>query len=119
MTMNAAVVADAEPGTVAALFRALGEPARLTIVRHLFTGEHRVRDLTDHLGLAQSTVSAHLSCLRECGLVVVRAEGRSSLYRLADPAGLRGLLAAAEDALATTGAAVARCPSVPEPRAAS
>lgn len=47
---------------------------------HLALGEHNVRDLTAHLGLAQSTVSAHLRCLLDCGMVV-RAQGRASVYR--------------------------------------
>jgi ArsR family transcriptional regulator, cadmium/lead-responsive transcriptional repressor len=83
----------------AALFRALGEPARLTLLRHLFTGEHQVRELTEHLGLAQSTVSTHLACLRDCGLVTVRQRGRSSIYAIADPGRLATLIAAAEDLL--------------------
>ncbi|MCG7287163.1 metalloregulator ArsR/SmtB family transcription factor [Cellulomonas sp. ACRRI] len=83
----------------AALFRALGEPARLTMLRHLFTGEHSVRELTDHLGLAQSTVSAHLACLRDCGLVTVRQRGRASIYAIADPGGLAALVGAAEELL--------------------
>jgi len=48
----------------ACLFRSFGDPARLAILRHLALGEHRVVDLTAHLGLAQSTVSAHLACLK-------------------------------------------------------
>ena len=36
----------------ACLFRSLGDPARLAILRHLALGEHRVVDLTAHLGLA-------------------------------------------------------------------
>ncbi|WP_282947944.1 ArsR/SmtB family transcription factor [Cellulomonas endometrii] len=83
----------------AALFRALGEPARLTMLRHLFTGEHSVRELTDHLGLAQSTVSVHLACLRDCGLVTTRQRGRSSLYAIADPGRLATLVGAAEGLL--------------------
>ena len=47
----------------ACLFRALADPSRLTILRHLALGEHRVVDLVAHLGLAQSTVSQHLACL--------------------------------------------------------
>jgi DNA-binding transcriptional ArsR family regulator len=83
----------------AALFRALGDPGRLTMLRHLFTGEHAVRELTDHLGLAQSTVSAHLACLRDCGLVTVRQRGRSSIYAIADPGRLATLVGAAEGLL--------------------
>ena len=76
------------------LFRRLAAPARLAIVRHRALGEHRVVDLTAHLRLAQSTVRGHLSCLRDCGLVTARAEGRASLYSLARPE-LLNLLAAA------------------------
>lgn len=91
------------------LFRGLADPARLAIVRHLALGEHRVVELTAHLGLAQSTVSGHLACLRDCGLVAARAEGRSSLYSLARPE-LLDLLASAERLLEATGDAVALCP---------
>ena len=93
----------------AALFRSLADPARLAIVRSLAAGEARVVDLTAKLGLAQSTVSKHLACLRECGLVQVRPVGRASVYSLAQPA-LADLLAAAETVLAATGNAVALCP---------
>lgn len=105
--------ACAEAGTAAAvdLFRSLADPARLTILRHLTLGEHRVVDLTAHLGLAQSTTSAHLLCLRDCGLVSARTMGRASMYSLAVPAELLGLLAAAERLLAVTGDAVTLCPT--------
>jgi DNA-binding transcriptional ArsR family regulator len=93
-----------------ALFRSLADPARLTIVQHLALGEHRVVDLVAHLGLAQSTVSGHLACLRDCGLVTMRAEGRQSFYSLAQPE-LLDLLAAAEGLLAKTGNAVDLCPT--------
>ena len=91
------------------LFRSLADPTRLAIVRHLALGEHRVVDLTAHLGLAQSTVSGHLACLRDCGLVTARADGRASLYSLARPE-LLALLVAAERLLDSTGDAVALCP---------
>jgi DNA-binding transcriptional ArsR family regulator len=98
-------------GPAAALFHSLADPARLAIVRHLAAHRQaRVVDLTGELGLAQSTVSKHLSCLRECGLVQVRPVGRASVYSLAQPA-LADLLAAAETVLAATGNAVALCPA--------
>ena len=93
----------------AALFRGLGEPNRLAILRHLALGEHRVRDLTDHLGLAQSTVSAHCRCLFDCGLISARAQGRATVYSLATPE-LMEVFAAAERLLAATGDAVTLCP---------
>ena len=69
----------------ACLFNGFSDRSRLAIVQHLIQGEHRVVDLTGHLGLAQSTVSRHLACLLDCGIVQVRAEGRASMYSLAHP----------------------------------
>lgn len=92
---------DAE--CAADLFHSLGDPGRLTILAHLLTGEHNVRELTDHLGLAQSTVSAHLAKLRDCGLVTSRAEGRASVFSINHAAQVVNLLAAATDLLERTG----------------
>lgn len=50
-----------------ALFHSLSDPTRLTIVARLAAGEARVRDLVEQTGLAQSTVSAHVACLRTAG----------------------------------------------------
>ena len=100
---------EADVGPAVALFRSLADPARLAILQHLTLGEHRVVDLTAHLGLAQSTTSAHLACLRDCGLVSVRTVGRSSVYSLAVETELMGVLGAAEQLLAATGDAVALC----------
>ena len=98
-----------ELSPAAALFRSLGDPARLMIVRRLAAGPARVTDLVAGLGLAQSTVSGHLACLRDCGLVVSEPAGRASVFRLAQPA-LADMLSAAEAVLAATGNAVVVCP---------
>jgi len=95
----------------ACLFHGFSDRSRLTIVQHLLLGEHRVVELTQHLGLAQSTVSKHLSCLLDCGIVTVRAQGRASVYSLAHPDATLDLLSAAEKLLALTGDAVALCPT--------
>ena len=58
-----------ELAPAAASFRSLGDPARLAILRRLVDQPARVIDLVAALGLAQSTVSKHLACLRDCGLV--------------------------------------------------
>lgn len=97
-------------GAAACMFRSLGDPARLAIIQHLALGEHRVVDLTAHLGLAQSTVSSHLACLRDCGLVTSRPQGRASMFSLAQPE-LLVLLSSAEKLLAATGDAVVLCPT--------
>ena len=101
---------EPDQSAAVALFRSLADPTRLQIVRHLALGEHRVVDLTSHLSLAQSTVSQHLACLRDCGLVSSRAYGRASMFSLATAPELLDLLAAAERLLAVTGDAVELCP---------
>lgn len=101
---------DVELGAAASLFRSLADPGRLTILQHLRHGEHRVRELTEHLGLAESTVSAHLACLKDCGLVASRPLGRASMFSLAVPVELLGVFEAAERLLAATGYAIDLCP---------
>jgi DNA-binding transcriptional ArsR family regulator len=113
MAMIVEAGADAAPrdglAPAAALFHSLADPARLAIVQRLSRGEARVVDLTRELGLAQSTVSKHLACLRDCRLVDYRAEGRQSFYFIARPE-LLALLRGAEHLLMATGSAVALCP---------
>ena len=107
-----------ELSPAATLFHSLADPVRLAIVQRLSCGEARVVDLTGELGLAQSTVSKHLACLRDCRLVDYRPEGRQSFYFIARPE-LLDLLRAAEHLLEATGEAVALCPvyGVEEPTA--
>lgn len=93
-----------------ALFRSLADPTRLAIVRRLALGEARVTDLVAESGLAQSTVSAHLACLRDCGLVDWHPAGRQSFYFLTRIE-LMDLLRAAEGLLHATGEAVDLCPN--------
>jgi DNA-binding transcriptional ArsR family regulator len=95
----------------AGLFHGFSDSSRLAIVRHLALGEHRVVDLTEHLGLAQSTVSKHLACLRDCGLVESRPQGRASLFSLTHAEATLELLTAAERLLGLTGDAVVLCPN--------
>ena len=116
MAMTQATIdADAQAevtalAAAACLFHGFSDRSRLSIVQHLTLGEHRVVDLTKHLGLAQSTVSKHCACLLDCGVLTVRTQGRSSVYSLAHPAATLELLAAAEKLLGLTGDAVVLCP---------
>lgn len=106
------LAAEREAAELAAcLFNAFSDRSRMMLVQHLTRGEHRVVDLTSHLGLAQSTVSKHLSCLLDCGIVTVRAQGRSSFYALAHPEATAALLEAADTLLAASGNAIAACPT--------
>lgn len=105
---------SADLSAAVALFRSLGDVTRLVIVHELARGERRIVDLTRAVGLAQSTVLAHVACLRDCGLVEGRPQGRQMLYRLTRPE-LGAVLAAAERLLAATGNAVALCPVYGDP----
>lgn len=104
-------VERANLAAAACLFHGFSDPSRIAILRHLASGEHRVVDLTAHLKLAQSTVSKHLACLRDCGLVTARPEGRATVYTLNHAEALMDLWVAAERLLAATGDAVALCPN--------
>ena len=67
---------------VSALYRLLGDEARLRLLRVLDTDRFNVKELTGILGLAQSGVSRHLGLLKEAGLVVEERDGAYSFYRL-------------------------------------
>lgn len=75
----------------AALFKALGDPHRLTILERLAQADEDVCvcEFTDCLPLNQPTVSHHLRILREAGLVSSERRGTWVYYRLADDAHAR------------------------------
>lgn len=83
----------------AALFKALGDPARVAILATLARAEHEVCvcDLTSGLDLNQSTVSHHLRILKDAGLVTSVRRGTWGYYSLSPDA--RGLLEGALDAV--------------------
>lgn len=64
------------------LCKCLGDDIRLGLVCLLAAQEVCVCDLVSALSLPQSTVSRHLTLLRQCGLVVARREGTWMHYRL-------------------------------------
>ncbi len=68
---------------LAAIFRALGHPARLAIVKQLATQTDACcGDIVSHLPLAQSTVSQHLLVLKDAGLLISDPRGRNCHYLL-------------------------------------
>jgi ArsR family transcriptional regulator len=75
----------------AALFKALGDPHRLTMLATLARAEDEVCvcDFTSALPLNQPTVSHHLKLLREAGLVTWERRGTWVYYRLAADAQAR------------------------------
>ena len=66
-----------------ALYRLLGDEARLRLLRVLDKDRFNVKELTGILGLAQSGVSRHLGLLKDADLVVEERDGAYSYYRLA------------------------------------
>ncbi|MEI6033739.1 MAG: metalloregulator ArsR/SmtB family transcription factor [Verrucomicrobiae bacterium] len=70
-------------GSAHKVFRALAHPARVTIVRELSGGEEKcVCELVNVCELGWSTVSRHLSVLREAGVIADEKRGLQVFYRL-------------------------------------
>jgi ArsR family transcriptional regulator len=76
-----------------ALYRLLGDEARLRLLRVLRKERLNVTELTGILGLAQSGVSRHLGLLKEAGLVVEEKDAGYTYYRVPEPSGSDGLTA--------------------------
>ena len=101
--------APLETDLVAKYFRGLGDPIRLRILELLQSeGELSVGELVDRLALLQPKVSNHLACLRWCGFVEGRREGRTVYNRIADPR-VAAMLQLAQSLLADNAEHVAAC----------
>jgi DNA-binding transcriptional ArsR family regulator len=99
---------DQRQAIVAKFFHGLSDLTRLKIVEHLLEGEKNVSELVALLGLPQAQVSNHLACLRWCGYVDSRREGKYVYYRVADPR-VRQLLDLARSVIADHAAAILSC----------
>jgi ArsR family transcriptional regulator len=85
--------------SIVKILRAVAEPNRLRLLLLLRGEELSVAEMQEILAMGQSTISTHLSQLKQAGLVEDRRTGKSSLYRLSSPAGsspLDEILAKAE-----------------------
>lgn len=99
---------------VAKYFRGLGDPSRLRLLALLRSeGELTVGELVERLRLPQPKVSNHLACLRWCGFVEARRDGRTVYNRLADTR-VVALLDLAESLLADNAEHVAACCRIEE-----
>ena len=92
----------------AKFFRGFGDPSRLRIIEALRGGPLTVSEIVQATGLSQSNVSNHLSCLRDCGLVVSERKGRYITYHLSDDR-VGAILALAESLLADVARGVYEC----------
>ncbi len=71
--------------SISALFRTLGQPARIQILLLLAREDACVCHLEAYLGLRQAAISQHLMLLRDAGLVSANREGRNIYYHLDRP----------------------------------
>jgi ArsR family transcriptional regulator len=69
----------------AKVMKALGHPSRILIVSLLSEKKASVGELTEAVGSDVSTVSKHLSLLKQAGLLSDRKEGNRVLYTLNCP----------------------------------
>lgn len=67
-----------------ALLKALAHPVRLKMVEGLMGQECNVTKMVKALKMPQSTVSQHLSILKNQGIVEIRKEGVKTCYRVKD-----------------------------------
>lgn len=75
----------ATDASVARFFHGLADPTRVRILRFLASGPKTAGEVVRQIGRNQPSVSAHLTCLRFCGFVEARREGRNVRYELIDP----------------------------------
>lgn len=77
------VCRNAETAALADLFRALGHPVRIGILKEIIQRqEASCGEIVGCLPLAQSTVSQHLQVLKEAGLLTCDIRGRTCSYRI-------------------------------------
>lgn len=92
----------------AKLFRGFADSSRLAILESLRDGPLTVSEIMQSTGLAQSNVSNHLGCLRDCGLVAAEQQGRFVYYTLSDKR-VKQLLRLADELLADVAKGVYEC----------
>jgi len=98
----------APAGLTAKFFRGLGDPTRIRILQILEDGERTVSELMEETGTLQGRLSSHLACLRWCGFVTSRRQGRQVFYRLKDRR-VRRMLRMAEQFLEQHAESVEMC----------
>lgn len=108
MLSRLTVEPDLRAGLTARFFQVLADPTRVRIVKLLLEGEKNVGELVAALGMQQGRVSSHLACLKWCGFIGTRREGKFVYYRVVDER-VRELMWLAERMLAGSAAEVASC----------
>lgn len=75
----------------ATIIKAMAHPTRLLIIEELAKREHCVCELTDMIGADTSTVSKHLTVLKNAGIVTDEKRGQMVFYRMIMPCTLNFL----------------------------
>lgn len=68
----------------AKFFSGLANPMRFRIIEELIENEKTVSELVSALNASQSQISNHLACLRWCGYVSSRQDGKYVFYQVTD-----------------------------------
>jgi len=93
---------------LARFFRGLSDPSRLSILNAMRRSQRSVSEVVRETGLSQPNVFNHLTCLKDCGLVTARQDGRQVFYRLNDSI-IEELIRLAEDLLVDSAKGVFAC----------
>ena len=105
---TAALDYDLEIDVVTRFFQVLADPTRVRIVELLLDGERNVSELVQGLGVPQARISSHLGCLRWCGYIGTRRQGKFIYYRITDTR-VSEMMRLARTILAENAEAVASC----------
>ena len=104
------VIPGVEPDIdlVTRFFQVLADSTRVRVIELLLEGEKNVSELVGRLGVPQARVSSHLGCLRWCGYIGSRRDGKFIYYRITDPR-VSELMRLARTIMADNAEAVASC----------
>ena len=98
---------------MASFFRAMGDETRISILQLLQNNnELNVNDICKHLKKQQHQISHHLACLRNCGLVRARREGKMVFYSLNGRSRIRRIVETASQHVKVTLENILRCKEV-------
>ena len=89
-------------------FHGFADSSRLAILHVLRDGPRSVGEIVELTGLSQSNVSNHLSCLKNCGHVLAKQAGRSSIYSISNRK-VKKLLSLADEILEANAHGVYLC----------
>jgi DNA-binding transcriptional ArsR family regulator len=92
----------------AKFFHGLSNPTRLRIVQSLLEKDKNVSELVEELQIKQSQVSNQLACLKWCGYVSTRQEGKFIYYEIKDER-VREILKLASEVVSDNAAHISQC----------